>query len=274
MKNIRDSEDFFLTIAATDPTGEAGVVKDCKIADHFGYNSLLVITAITVQNDSKVKDIYPVTDDVLREQLEICSEYPVNCIKIGALGNSRQARIIADSLALFPEAVIVWDPVFSPTEGKPFVGTNEIGQVCSIFLPVVDVITPNFDELKLILANRRYELHESSAVQMVDDTSSYSFSTDSKTWQAVQKICQKVNSTFYITGGHSRSDDNTIREFLIDRYRIRPFEYRKISFRYRHGTGCSFSTALACLLKISSTIDDACRMSVRFVTDIYNQNIK
>jgi len=280
VNKIRDTDDFFLSIAATDPSGEAGVTKDCKVADHFGYNSLSAITAITIQNDLSVRDIYPVADHILEEQLEICSEYSIRSIKIGALSNSHQARLIADALSHFPEAVIVWDPVFAPTQGKEFIAADQFGELCNALLPRADIITPNYDELLMILASIRNEFSNKIFVPGEKPISADLFDIragNSKKWDinkhilaAIQNICTTHFCSFYITGGHDSNEGETLREYLIDESCIRSFEYQRKNFRYTHGTGCTFSSALACLIKKTSDIVKACKMSSEFVAAIYD----
>jgi len=49
--------DYFLTIAASDNSGGAGIQQDIKVAHDLGYWVLSAITGITVQDSKNVFDI-------------------------------------------------------------------------------------------------------------------------------------------------------------------------------------------------------------------------
>lgn len=250
LQKVRSSDRWFLSIAATDTTGEAGITKDCKIASNLGFNTLTAVTAVTVQNDAGLHKLYPVPDSALQEQLQVCSTYPVDCIKIGALGSSEQSAVISGLLTLFPDAVIIWDPVFAPSKGKPFVHKSDIADVAEVLLPRIDILTPNYRELLQIMETDSQSIEE--IIPLIRD-------------------CAAQNNTaFFITGGHFPAEtDNVLKEVFVDKERVVYFEKKKTDFAYDHGTGCTFSTALACFMITTGNTLTACRMSTEFVDMIY-----
>ena len=249
MRKVRATDKYFLSIAATDTTGEAGIIKDCKVADSLGFNTLSAITAITTQNDESLLEIYPVQRAILSEQLQVCSTFKVDCIKIGALGNLENGLIVAEYLKLFPDALIVWDPVFSPTRGKPFITHNDINELTGVLLPLIDMVTPNFNELLKILDRDEHNITG---------------------WQRqTQQTAEKYNVTFYVTGGHTPARKNNIEEYLISKDLVQSFERERIPLRYHHGTGCTFSTALACLMAEENDLITALKCSSAFIDNLY-----
>ncbi|MCD6440237.1 MAG: bifunctional hydroxymethylpyrimidine kinase/phosphomethylpyrimidine kinase, partial [Candidatus Marinimicrobia bacterium] len=50
--------EYFLTIAASDNSGGAGIQQDLKIASLFGFWGLSAITGLTVQDFSGVDSVY------------------------------------------------------------------------------------------------------------------------------------------------------------------------------------------------------------------------
>ncbi|MBW6516872.1 MAG: bifunctional hydroxymethylpyrimidine kinase/phosphomethylpyrimidine kinase [Candidatus Cloacimonetes bacterium] len=249
MFKVRSTQKYFLSIAATDTTGEAGITKDCKIANQFGFNTLGAVTAITIQDDNGVKNIYPLDGSILEEQLDICSTFDVNCLKIGVLGNKKNALIVAESLSKFPQAIKVWDPVFSPTSGESFVMDSDIGDILWALLPEIDILTPNFSELAKIL----------NIIDPKHDN-----------WQrSAHDMAKKYDVALFVSGGHSDTEDILIREFLIDKERIICLSKMRTPLRYQHGTGCTLSTTLACYMTLATDIVKACRKSTELVDLLY-----
>ena len=249
MHKMRATENNFLSIAATDTTGEAGIIKDCKVANFLGFDTLAVVTAITTQNDDGLLDIYPVQRNILLEQLQVCTTFRVNRIKIGALGNLANGLLVAENLHLFPEALIVWDPVFSPTSGKPFIRDTEIKELTDALLPLVDLVTPNFAEL----------------LSIIDCPGKVK-----TTWQKkTQQVASRNKVTFVVTGGHTSTEDNMLEEFVIDETNVLTIRRERKPLRYHHGTGCTFSTALACLKIDKIDTAEACRLSSELVEQFH-----
>ena len=248
MSKINFSQKYFLSIAATDTTGEAGITKDCKIASSLGFKTLGVVTAITTQNEQGLHNIYPISDIILQEQLKICSEYPVKCIKIGALGSQENGLLIASLLVLFQDAFIVWDPVFAPSKGRPFIEKEERKTIIDALLPRVDIATPNYLESLVFTAQKK-----------------------SDRLKILQQIAIKNKCSFYITGGHDQKKGRYLNEYYIDWERIISLKKEKKVYKYQHGTGCTFSTALACYMGNNNEIIEASKLSNKVVDTLYGE---
>ncbi|MFA5499222.1 MAG: hydroxymethylpyrimidine/phosphomethylpyrimidine kinase [Candidatus Cloacimonadia bacterium] len=244
---VRKTEDYFLSIAATDPTGEAGVYKDIKVASYLDYNTIGVVTALTVQNDERVFANYPIDSHILRQQLDIAITFPLKRVKIGALGSVENALIISDYLPYLKDAYTVWDPVFSPTEGVDFINKSDVRKIVENILPSIDIITPNYGELQLILDQEN--------------------STFEETIKAAQEITKQYGLTIYLTGGHLLNKSGTFNEYYIAPNEMVTIHRKRAQFPYGHGTGCTFSSALACLSAASEV--ERCQLASDFVLKAY-----
>src|SRR6266540_1027668 len=90
---------FALTIAASDPTGGAGVQADLRTFEQFGVRGLSVITAITAQNSLGVSGVWPVSADAIEAQLNALTlDQKFKVIKIGALCSVEAVYAIANFL--------------------------------------------------------------------------------------------------------------------------------------------------------------------------------
>ena len=59
-----------LSIGGSDPSSGAGIQSDVKVFSSFGIHCLTIITAITSQNTSDFGIIEPVSQKILKKQLE------------------------------------------------------------------------------------------------------------------------------------------------------------------------------------------------------------
>ncbi len=139
---------FLLTIAGFDPTGGAGVLRDVRTFNRFGFLGTAVVTANTSQNTKGVFKVVFTDGDFLIDQVErVLDEIEVKGVKVGIphrdlCVNERLAVRLGDL-----GVPVVFDPVLSPTFGRTF-----IEEVSSI-LPLIEVstlITPNFSEFEVI----------------------------------------------------------------------------------------------------------------------------
>ncbi len=138
--------DFLLSIAGFDPTGGAGILRDCATFRHFGFLGCAVITANTVQNTKGVRKVDFVEGDFLLEQLDaVLEEIPVKGVKLGLPHREEKVnRKIAERIGKLGVPV-VFDPVLAPTFGKEFV---EDLKTIAPLIEVSTVITPNYSEFK------------------------------------------------------------------------------------------------------------------------------
>ena len=145
---FRQNPPIVVVFAATDPTGGAGIYRDCRTLAANHCRAFAVVTAVTAQNLNGVQFSFPLPAAQVQAQCEsIYAAHPA-AIKIGVIGNA--AISIAKYYGAHPH--IVWDPVIAPTAGKAFMTLAQQRALCRRLLPHVFVMTPNCGEL-LQLAN-------------------------------------------------------------------------------------------------------------------------
>ena len=82
-----------LSIAGSDPTGGAGLQADLQVFRHLGVHGMGVVTALTVQDTRRVKQVLPVFPNVVLEQLRtLLADLQPQAVKIGALASDDVAR--------------------------------------------------------------------------------------------------------------------------------------------------------------------------------------
>ncbi|GIF06186.1 bifunctional hydroxymethylpyrimidine kinase/phosphomethylpyrimidine kinase [Actinoplanes siamensis] len=130
-----------LTIAGSDSGGGAGIQADLKTFAALGAYGTSVLTAITAQNTLGVTAIHPVPAEVVAAQLDaVLTDLPVAAVKVGMIADPAVAKVIADRAAELPNLVV--DPVLVSTSG------SRLGEaaVVSVLMPYARVVTPNRQE--------------------------------------------------------------------------------------------------------------------------------
>lgn len=226
----------FLTVAGLDPCGGAGIVADIKTAKSIGFFPFCVVTTLTVQNTTGVYGVYPVDSDIIEEQMrKIAEDLEIDAIKVGLLPNLKVAEVLAKFLKDL-DAVKVLDPVIYSGTGTKM-GSEDAYRM---LMKYVDVITPNFTEAKIL-------------------------SSKNSVFEAGEELKKYVKAVV-ITGGELGGKDHV---FESNFYTVEA-EFSNITI---HGTGCVYSSALACYLAEKGNLEDAVRLARLFVLESVKKSL-
>lgn len=108
-----------LSISGSDPTGGTGIQADLQTFAVRGVRGAGVISALTVQNSSRIHTVLPVFPSVVIEQIRVLlSDWTPDAIKIGMLASDDVARAVLLGLASLEGRVpLVIDPVLEARDG-------------------------------------------------------------------------------------------------------------------------------------------------------------
>lgn len=242
---------YFLTIAAADNSGGAGIQQDIKVAWDLGYWPLSAITGLTVQNFTRALRIEPVDSKLLYEQIAHClKDFPVSAVKIGAMTGQANMRIIIRALKEFRPKIVVLDPVIATSSSMPFMPAEAIDELVSSLVPLVAVVTPNAVEFAMMAG-----VEINSFEQAVE---------------VAQKKAEQWQTTIILKGGHF--NDKLVREAIVSRDSVMTFEHERRDFsKYSHGTGCTFSSALACQMASGLPIEQAYSKATEYLVNFYTR---
>ena len=108
-----------LLVGGTDPSGGAGITRDCSVVAGLGATGFPVVSAVTAQNSSGLTCCVPVADECFAKEMDcVVSEFPVGAIKIGLLAGQPQADAVTN-YAEQATVPLVWDPVLSTCAWYP-----------------------------------------------------------------------------------------------------------------------------------------------------------
>jgi hydroxymethylpyrimidine/phosphomethylpyrimidine kinase len=225
---------FLLSIAGFDPTGGAGILRDIRTFNYFGFYGTAVITVNTAQNTKGVKKLSFVDGEVIEEQLKlIVEEFKIEGVKVGIphVDYSVNKKIANFTSKL--KVPVVFDPVISPTFGKRFI---EEPETILPILRVSTVITPNFKEFKIL----KPLLKEYTGFIVVKGIPNGDFVED-----------------------HLLKADNVISKV----------SHKKDNLTVR-GTGCAFSSALLCFIVKGYSVEAALKEAAKFLEVFRKDNFK
>ena len=234
-----------LTIAGSDPSGGAGIQADLKTFAAWNVFGTSAITAIAVQNTKGVTRSFHFPPDLVYEQCKILAEdLKIDAIKIGMLANKEIVEAVSDALDLFPNVPIVLDPVMTATSGDILLEEDAISSLVELVIPKSSIITPNLFEASLLLD---FPIEDNE--QDCRDHAIF--------------IQKKYNRPVLLKGGHGRG--NIIVDFFFDGNDLIEMAYDRIDSQNTHGTGCTYSAALAAALAWKLDTTDAVSQAKAYV---------
>src|SRR5512133_2800716 len=88
-----------LSIAGSDSGGGAGIQADLKAFARAGAHGMSAITAITVQNTTEVRAVYPLPPEAIVGQVRaVAEDIGVDAVKIGMLGSVATIEAVVEAL--------------------------------------------------------------------------------------------------------------------------------------------------------------------------------
>jgi hydroxymethylpyrimidine/phosphomethylpyrimidine kinase len=236
-----------LTIAGSDASAGAGIQADLKTFHEIGVYGTTAITALTAQNTVGVRAVEDVSAEIVAAQIDaVVSDLGVDAAKTGMLPSAEIVRAVAERVRRWQlEDVLVVDPVMRASSGDELADADAQGATISELLPLATVVTPNLHEAGAILG---------SAV--ADD--------DEAVRDAARRIGALGPRWVVIKGGHRSSD--VARDVAFDGRRWEVLDAPRVPDVTRHGTGCTFSAAIAARIALGDDVLDALRYAKAFVT--------
>jgi hydroxymethylpyrimidine/phosphomethylpyrimidine kinase len=234
-----------LTVAGSDSGGGAGIQADLKTFAALGVHGTSAITCLTAQNPRGVLGIQATTPRLVRQQLEaVFAELPPRAVKTGMLYSAPIIREVASSLGKHKPRLVV-DPVMVSTSGAQLLKPAAVRSLCGELLPLAALVTPNLDEAELLVGR---------PLRTIEDLRA-----------AAKTLHGRFGCAALVKGGHLRGLPEAVDIFFDGREELllsAPF-VRGVS---THGTGCTYSAAIAGYLALGCTLPAAVQQAKEFIT--------
>lgn len=231
-----------LTVAGTDSGGAAGVAADLATFAALGAHGACVVTAVTAQDTTGVHAVHRVPHDVVEAQVAaVLDDLPVAAVKTGMLGTPEVVDLVAHRLADRP---LVVDPVLASTSGSVLGDEAVATAYRERLLPVATVVTPNVDEARVLL----------------DD--------DGEPDELATRLAD-LGPAVVVTGGPDGrpGEDGRCTDWVaVPGREPVALDHPAVATDHDHGTGCTFSAALAAGLAHGGRLEEAARSAAAYTT--------
>jgi hydroxymethylpyrimidine/phosphomethylpyrimidine kinase len=233
-----------LTIAGSDSGGGAGIQADLKTFSAFRVFGMSAITALTAQNSVGVHGVLNVEPGFVARQIDVVlDDFGADAVKIGMLSTAPIVRAVAERLRHHRQRHIVLDPVMIAKSGDPLLQPDARQALIAAMLPVADVVTPN--------------LHEAAALADMP------VATEAEMEEAARRIAAHGARCVVVKGGHLK---DSATDILWDGRGFTRYPAPRLESPSTHGTGCTFSSAIAAGLAHGRSLDAAVREAKAYVT--------
>lgn len=242
----RQQRPIALTIAGSDSGGGAGIQADLKTFTALGCHGTTAITCITAQNPKAVIGIQPIRADIVRKQIEaVFAELPPRVVKTGMLFSTEIINVVADYFAKGKRPPLVVDPVMVATSGAVLLKPSAIRALKERLLPLATLVTPNLDEAQLLLGRKLHLLED-----LLD---------------AAAALHGTFGCAVLVKGGHLKLGAEAV-DVLFDGKHFTVLKARRIEGVSTHGTGCTYSAAIAANLARGQKLPQAVALAKEFIT--------
>jgi hydroxymethylpyrimidine/phosphomethylpyrimidine kinase len=234
-----------LTIAGSDGSGGAGVQADLKTFQALGVYGVSAVTAVTVQNTQRVYAVQEIDPQIVHDQIAcLFEDMAIQAVKIGMVASTGLIHAVARALSQVACPPVVLDPVMVSSSGYDLLRPDARQALIEQLLPLAAVVTPNIPEAEALAGG--------------------TISNPEQMKAAARRIAELGAGKVVVTGGHLAGGQAT--DILYDGRSFLRLDAPRLNTPAPHGTGCTFSAAIAAYLAKGAAFFDAVRQAKRYVT--------
>jgi hydroxymethylpyrimidine/phosphomethylpyrimidine kinase len=234
-----------LTIAGSDSGAGAGIQADLKAFAALGVYGTSAITAVTAQNTLGVDSFVALSPEILTAQIRsVMADIQPGAAKTGMLANAEIVRAVAAVLDMYPNLPLVIDPVTHAKSGDALLAEDAVSVLRELLVPRCAVVTPNLPEAAALVG--------------------FPVESEAEMLEAGLALLDAGAAAVVVKGGH-RPD--TADDLYLDREMVEWLRSGRIATRCTHGTGCTFSAAIAAGLAKGMATFEAVRAAKSYLTE-------
>jgi hydroxymethylpyrimidine/phosphomethylpyrimidine kinase len=233
-----------LTIAGSDSGGGAGIQADLKTFAALGTHGTSAITAVTAQNTLGVSGFVELAPDFVRAQIDdVVTDLAPAAAKTGMLASVPIIEAVATAVAAHGLDDLVVDPVMVAKGGARLLRDDAVEALRARLLPLAAIITPNLPEAEVLLDR--------------------GIATRDERERAAADLVALGCRAAIVKGGHAQGDADDV---LFDGREVTWLAGHRIATGNTHGSGCTFSAAIAAGLAWHRDLPRAVRDAKVFIT--------
>lgn len=241
-----------LTIAGSDCSGGAGIQADLKTFSANGVFGMSVIVSVVAENTSRVISVENVSPEMIKNQIDaVFEDIKVDAVKVGMLSDRVCMNTVAEKLLHYKPQYVVIDPVMIAKGGHALMQEDALSTLTEKIIPLAYILTPNIPEAETITGMKISGLEEMK--------------------KAAEKIYSMGAENVLIKGGHL---DGDALDVLFDGKEFHTFSAERINTKNTHGTGCTYSSAIAANLAKGVPLVLAVAKAKAFVTTAIEHSLE
>ena len=242
---MKQSVPRILTIAGSDSGGGAGIEADLKTFTALRVYGMAAITCVTAQNTVGITGVQDLPPALVAEQIDaVARDIGVDAAKTGMLSSEGIIEAVADRVTVNGIEFLVVDPVMAAKSGHPLLEETARDALVRQILPIAFLVTPNIPETEIL-----------AGMKVVG-------------WEDIQEAARRIHGFgarhVLIKGGHLQSD--LAMDYLFDGTAFEEFSAPRIPTKNTHGTGCTYSAAIAAYLGSGLFVSEAVRRAKVYLT--------
>ncbi|MDR2682654.1 MAG: bifunctional hydroxymethylpyrimidine kinase/phosphomethylpyrimidine kinase [Dysgonamonadaceae bacterium] len=235
-----------LTLAGSDSGGCAGIQADLKTFSAIGVFGTSVITSITAQNTQEVRAVETLSPEIIRQQAEaVLDDITIDAVKTGMLPSPEIIETVAGIIDRYALKNVIVDPVMVATSGARLASASIAGSFRDALYRRITLITPNIPEAETL--------------------SGVSIQTEKDFRKAAEVLLAQACPAVLIKGGHLSSACSEDILFRPDKEPV-SFSSPRIDTANLHGTGCTFSSAIAAYCALGQELETAIASAKRYIS--------
>lgn len=234
-----------LIVAGSDSGGGAGIQADIKTVAALGGYSTTAVTAITVQDTTRVYDVFDVPANIVHRQIEVVlGDIGADAVKTGMLHRGDILENVAAALeGLAGTIPIVVDPVMVASSGDRLLDSAAVDLLRERLLPLGALVTPNALEAEVLTG--------------------IVVTTPDHARRAGEILLGDGARAALIKGGDL--DGEIVFDVLVTPAGSEVFSSPRIATTSTHGTGCTLASAIATHLGGGAGLRDAVTLAREYV---------
>ncbi|MEX1157622.1 MAG: bifunctional hydroxymethylpyrimidine kinase/phosphomethylpyrimidine kinase, partial [Thermomicrobiales bacterium] len=202
------------------------------------------ITAVTAQNTLGVDSFVALSPEIVAAQMRsVIVDIRPQAAKTGMLATAGIVRAIADVLAEYPDLPLVIDPVTHAKSGDALLAEDAVSVLRELLIPRCAVVTPNLPEAAALVG--------------------FPVESEDEMLQAGLALLDAGAAAVVVKGGHRLDSAD---DLYLDHQTVEWLRASRIATRCTHGTGCTFSAALAPGLALGMTTFEAVVSAKQYLT--------
>jgi hydroxymethylpyrimidine/phosphomethylpyrimidine kinase len=241
-----------MTIAGSDSGGGAGIQADLKTFAALGVYGTSALTAITAQNTVEIRAAMELPLELIESQIDaVIEDIGVDAAKTGMLSSSAVIETVAGKVVEHRLERLVVDPVMVAKSGGRLLQEEAVDSLIRYLIPLAKVVTPNLPEAERLVG---FPVENRDSAR-----------------RAARAIVDMGAGAAVVKGGHGEGEESV--DVLFTGRRFRELRARRVRTRNTHGTGCTFSAAIASHLAMGLSVETSVERAKAYLTQALERGV-